>query len=175
MIVIFVGKSGSAKSTLMNHLIEFHNFSLPDWYTTRAPRNDPSDNAYIFVGHEEFLYQSKLGIIQNASVVYDNLYGTTFPDSDNVSYASVMDVEGLWRLKRKLGDKVVGILVEASAKTRALRMLERGDNPENIKDRLVNDEDKFKDAFHVADYKISSSSKKNDILELIDILKDARK
>jgi hypothetical protein len=62
--------------------------------------------------------------------------------------------------------------MECSEEERGYRMLSRGDTVNSVKYRLGTDRAKFKGAFQVSDYKITSATQKEDVVELIDILND---
>jgi len=172
MIIIIVGESGAGKSTLMDYMINHLDFKLPEWYTTREPRDDDSDKMYNFMSVLDFLKGTKEKIIDNANVLYGNLYGTTFPEYHSKNYISVMDVEGLWKPKRAYGNNVVGVFLECNESERAYRMLLRGDSQDNVYYRLATDRTMFKGAFEVSDYKITSATPKEDVVEMLDIIKD---
>jgi|LGVE01.1.fsa_nt_gb guanylate kinase len=172
MIIILVGKSGSGKSTIMRHCVEQLKLSIPKWFVTREPRNDISDDVYTFLSPREFLDKQLTNEIENANVLYGNLYGSNFPDYKHTNYISIMDVEGMWKAKRKYGKHVIGVFIECPEHVRAYRMLMRGDSTEDVTYRLGTDRTMFKGAFDVTDYKITSQTPRDDIRELIDIIRD---
>jgi len=172
MIIILVGKSGAGKSSLMSYMIDRLDFLLPKWYTTRAPRNDPADKVYNFLTPIKYLEMQKEGLLNNCNVLYGSLYATVFDDYKDKNYVSVMDVEGLWKAKRAYGKHVVGVFLECPEEERAYRMLMRGDKPEHVTYRLGKDRTMFKNVFHIADYKITSATPKDDVTEMLDIIRD---
>jgi len=171
LIIHFVGHSGSGKSSLMRALIKVANFQKPVWYTTRAPRGD-SDDEYLFGSVEWFIEQSKQINLEEVGLVYGNLYATHYPDTDSINYVNVANVDGVSQAKGKYLDDSISIFVECPEEERLRRMLARGDSKEKSQERIEKDRELFKNAFHVSDYKITSSSPEDDVKELLDILKD---
>ena len=174
MIIAFIGHSGSGKSTLMNYLVNHLSFNLAEWYTTRAPRAGRDDD-YHFLEPAEFLKLSETMDFEEVGINYGNLYATTYEHPKRVNYVTVTDPVGAAASKLKHGDNYVGIYVEASEADRTARMFSRGDSIKKVTERIAIDREKFKNAFHVSDYKISSLTQREDVDELIDIIKDIEK
>lgn len=136
-IICIVGRSGSGKTTAAEYLEELYGLKSIQSYTTRPKRN-PNETGHTFVTKDEF------DEIRGDVVAY-NLYNgyeyaaTKTQIEENDIY--VVDIPGLLELKEKYdGSKeivVVGLFVDDS--TALQRMMDRGDSPQKILERLESD------------------------------------
>lgn len=162
MIFCLVGKSGSGKDTLMNRL----DYDKVVPYTTRDMREgEVEGREYHFVTDKEMEELDKQGkILEKRS--YDTVYGvkhyfTVDDEQLNKDVVFMICSPGQYRaLKKKLGDRLVAILMAMSNKDRLIRAIKRdnhGDDCRELCRRYLSDEEDFIGMDEEADYKIDSS------------------
>ena len=154
-IIVFVGPSGTGKSTLARII------SAGSWihrvrsYTDRPSRKDETIEDYHFVDSDRMnslIAQNELFAVReykqpDGSVFH---YGFKKADFDNNnegyhSYVCIADLEGLEDLKKEYGSRVLPYwLTVPDRDERILRLIRRGDSTESIKTRLASDSKQFK-------------------------------
>lgn len=138
-LLLFVGKSGSGKSTIANYLSVRNHYNQLQSYTTRKPRYE-NEPGHTFISDEEF---DKL---QNI-VAYTEYNGCRYcatEDQLNKTDIYIVDISGVKTLLEKYQNKERPIYVfyfESTVKTRIDRMMERGDHDSAILSRLYVDEE----------------------------------
>ena len=147
-IYLLAGPSGSGKSSVARELAQRYGLKEVWSYTERPPRFD-GEPGHIFVTPEQFDAAGKMC----AFTLY-NGYRYGVPESaieENDIY--VIDPAGIrYMWERYSGSKeVVVIAIYAPQEERAERMLERGDAPEAVKERLQFDAKEFEDLHVMAD------------------------
>lgn len=139
-IVLIVGESGTGKSTLCRYLEAMHGLKEVKSYTTR-PKRYKKENTHIFVDDVEF---DELTPMVAYTVYNGYKYGATYNQvEENDLY--VIDMDGInYFNKHYKGDKdCVVVYITAPIDERVNRMRLRGDNDEEILDRLVYDSINF--------------------------------
>ena len=142
-MIILVGASASGKSVVAKKMIEKYNIKKIVTYTTRLMRVGEVNHVdYHFVSKDDFIFKENNNYFIETAEYNENFYGTAYED---ISKDKVLIVEpkGANVYYDKLKDKVVIIYLNANEDERRKRMLERGDSLENIKKRLLNDEEYF--------------------------------
>jgi guanylate kinase len=136
-LYLFVGKSGSGKTTAADLLID-KGFNQLESYTTRPPRYD-GEIGHVFISNEEF---DDLKSIVAYTEYNGHRYGATQEQVDNVSIY-VIDVPGVETLLEKYqSDRPIVIMYfDTSIRTRIDRMMNRGDHDIQILSRIYNDEE----------------------------------
>lgn len=138
-MIILVGASASGKSVVVNKMKEKYNFSKLVTYTTRAPRvGEVNHIDYHFVSKKEFLNKLQNNMFIETTLYNDNYYGTAYEDISK-DKALIVEPTGANVYYEKLKDKVMIVYLETSEKTRFDRMKLRGDDIEDIKNRIQND------------------------------------
>mgnify|MGYP004671364843 FL=1 len=139
-IYLLAGPSGSGKSSVARELTKRYDMKEVWSYTERPPRYD-GEPGHVFVTPEQFDAAGKM-----CAFTRYNGYRYGVPESvveENDIY--VIDPAGIrYMQERYSGSKgVVVIAIYASLEERAKRMLERGDAPKTIKERLQVDAKEF--------------------------------
>jgi guanylate kinase len=137
-LYLFVGKSGSGKTTIADMLSETHGLKQVESYTTRPPRYD-GEIGHIFVAKSEF---DALGELAAYTLYNGSEYGTTFKQLEECDIY-VVDVPGVETLLQKshFNRPIYIIYFDTTASTRIRRMLDRGDCDAAIIARLLHDEE----------------------------------
>ncbi|WP_137743408.1 guanylate kinase [Robertmurraya siralis] len=137
-LFIFMGASGSGKSTIQHSLpIEFMTNC-----TTRPLRKGEIDGYHIKnVTKDEFLRLEKEGYFFETNIYSGNHYGTPQNKVDELlkgkPFHCTKDIRGVMALKDRLGNKAVSIYIKPpSIEELKKRMLERGDSVEDIQKRI---------------------------------------
>ena len=136
-LLLFVGKSGSGKTTIANMMEEKYGLSQLESYTTRARRYD-SEIGHVFITNEEF---DKLHNIVAYTEYNGNRYAAT-KELVDAADIYVIDVPGVKTLLELYDtDREIWIFhFGASVPTRIDRMIERGDCDHAILGRLMQDD-----------------------------------
>lgn len=137
-LYLFVGQSGSGKTTAAELLEDKFGYKSVQSYTTRPKRHD-NETGHIFVSKEEFDKLTDLA----AYTEYNGFeYCTTSSQLDDCDIY-VIDVPGVETLLKKYTNKdrrICIIYFKSNVSTRIERMVERGDSDMHIVSRLHNDE-----------------------------------
>lgn len=159
-----IGPSGSGKSTYVAYAKEKRGYSEIVSTTTRLPRVGEVDGKdYHFITREEF---DHLEMIQRDEYA-GNCYGTAQRDLDAayahsdkafmvITYEGAKSFQQLFQ-EKQLGINVVSIFVDTPIEELEKRMINRGDDPQKIQERIENikkrheyeNKDKTDYAFHV--------------------------
>ena len=136
-LLLFVGRSASGKTTIADILEQKYGHKQVFSYTTRKPRYD-GEIGHIFLDEDEFDILGELV----AYTEYNGFrYGTTAEQLDQCSIY-VIDVPGVEILlaKYKTNRPICILYFDTTVYTRINRMLDRGDNNNQIISRLLQDE-----------------------------------
>lgn len=136
-LLLFVGRSASGKTTIADILEQKYGHKQVFSYTTRKPRYD-GEIGHIFLDEDEFDILGELV----AYTEYNGFrYGTTAEQLDQCSIY-VIDVPGVETLlaKYKTNRPICILYFDTTVYTRINRMLDRGDNNNQIISRLLQDE-----------------------------------
>lgn len=137
-LFLFVGQSGSGKTTIANILEEQYGYVQVQSYTTR-PKRYEAEAGHIFISKEEF---DKL-VDLVAYTKYNNYeYCATSKQVDEAD-TYVIDVPGIETLLKKYNNKqrlICIIYFSSTVKARIERMVDRGDSDMQIVSRLHDDE-----------------------------------
>lgn len=136
-LLLFVGKSGSGKTTIANELEQRYNMKQVYSYTTR-PKRYEDEIGHTFITETE--YMSLNNII--ASTYYNGYYYCATKEQLDNADIYVVDVNGVKELLN-LYDSSRPIIIcyfDCPLLTKVYRMTKRGDTLESIKERIDNDE-----------------------------------
>ena len=166
-LYLFVGQSGSGKTTIANLLEEKHNYIQVKSYTTRPPRYE-NEPGHIFISKEEF---DKLQNLAGYTNYNGNEYCTTCEQLDECDIY-VIDPAGVEVLlnKYRKNREIHIIYFNASICIRIDRMIDRHDCDSAIIGRIYNDE-KF-DWHKSLDDMVERSERDNVILDVVNTNSD---
>lgn len=147
-IYLLAGPSGSGKSSVARELAQRYGLKEVWSYTERPPRYD-GEPGHIFVTPEQFDAAGKM-----CGFTFYNGYRYGVPESaieENDIY--VIDPAGIrYMWERYSGNKeVIVIAIYDTQEERAERMIERGDAPAAVKERLQTDDKEFENLHLMAD------------------------
>lgn len=140
-----VGPSGSGKSTYVAYARKVTGFGEIISTTTRSPRSgEVNGKDYHFVSREEFENIEMIEVDEYSG----NLYGTAQKDLDNAYCQSdcafmVITYEGAQSFKTLFKEKeldidVITVFVHTPIEELEKRMIRRGDDMNNVKERIEN-------------------------------------
>ena len=169
MIYLLFGKSGVGKTTIYKRLVEDEELGLTPIVTctTRPPREGEINEVdYYFISEEEFhdletsgeLMESTSYQVANGETWY---YGSLFKDfMDNKDRIIIVNPHGIRTILEKCfrcGIKTKTILIKANNKVRLSRLLQRGDNVDEVKRRMKADNKDFFLVNELANRKVNTS------------------
>ena len=171
-IFAIVGESGAGKTTLQDRL-EKKGLNVVKGCSTRKMRKGEKEgNPYEFVSRAKYtkdLFQKKIieSIEYNGNVYYTKKEEFV-PNDINIV---ILEPEGLKQILKTFGDNnVTGVMLCADKKIRMKRMFQRGDSVDEVKKRLKEDRETFKEKYMLCDYKIDSNDEDEDEEEMMYII-----
>lgn len=141
MLVIFIGPSGSGKSSIAQHLMYNHGAVKVVTTTSREPRVGEVDGVhYNFVSKEKFLKMIENDEFVEFAKYSESLYGTTKKEVEKKIQSDrliimVMEVNGALKIKNMFPEAKI-IFCYSEIDNLMQRMYDRGDSFENIKKRV---------------------------------------
>ena len=142
-MILLTGPSASGKTEIAKVLSKLYGIKKVVTHTTRPMRiGEIQDVDYHFVSKDEFLALQKENYFVETTFYNNNYYGTSKKEiaDDKVL---VIDPNGKNAFLAINDHKNIFFFIEANAELRRKRMIERGDNEECIKQRLLRDESWF--------------------------------
>lgn len=139
-MLIIVGPSASGKTEVVKLLISKYGMKKLVTYTSRSMRVGEINHVdYHFLDRCDFEKKIAEGFFLEHVEYNGNYYGTSFEglDSDKVV---ILEPSGLKHYIKEAKDLVKICYITCSKETRKERMIKRGDDPENIKKRLLSDD-----------------------------------
>lgn len=147
-------------------------------WTTRPRRPGEAEDAYTFVGREEFLLRAKEGGFLEWATVLGEYYGTPLPDPpDGQDLVLEIDVQGAQQVLERCGrDRVVCVLlVPPSREDQAARLRGRGDPEAQVQRRLALGEAELEAGRSFADAIVVNDDIDRAVEELAAIIERARR
>ena len=183
MLVVLSGVSGAGKDTIKKALIaRMDNVeSLPS-YTDRLPREgEKNGEVYNFVSKEEFEKMIENNEFYEYNVQHEHYYGTSRKlMNEKIKSGKVIvkdiDVNGTANLIKLLGNdtRVVTIFLKVGKEELKRRLIERGDNVQDIEvrlGRLEYEEDKIK----LYDYVIKNDDFEKTVQVIMTIIENEKR
>jgi guanylate kinase len=177
MIICLIGHSASGKSTLEKELVK-DGFEKIISYTTRPPRKGEIDGVdYHFISTEQFMEMDKQGKFQETAKYRDWLYGLSLDGVDykNKHYIAVVTIHGYAELLKAVGkENIIAIYVCVDERERAMRLLKRGDDIDEIMRRIKADRDDFRYVDLICDYTVRNDDIVKAKKEILNIISNAK-
>lgn len=177
MVVSIVGPSGSGKTAIVDELVKTGSFSRVITNTTRLPRGGEPENAYHYIGVEEFLDKISSNGLLEWSHYAGHYYGTGFEEIEEVLSSGkhavlVVDVNGANAISEAYPDNSVGIFINRDKKKIVSSLLERDVPKEETVERIIQLQKDFEGAAS-CQYSVLNNGKISDavknICEICDI------
>jgi len=138
MVVVVCGPGGVGKGTVVARLVaEDPTLWLSRSWTTRPRRLGEADDAYVFVDRATFESAIAEGRFLEHAEFLGNLYGTPWPEADGRDVVLEIEVQGAAQVLERIPDALLILLEPPSAEVQAARMIERGDRPEQVAERVA--------------------------------------
>ena len=177
-MIILLGKSASGKDTVVNNLIHNYGYEKIITWTTRPMRpGEKQDVTYHFTDDEDFEEKIEEGFFAEwkkyNSVFGTWYYGTAVQDITNNSNNKIIILtpSGYEDIKEYINDEeILSVYLDSSLRTLYKRLKFRGDNPKEIKRRLLHDIKDFKGIKNKVNVVIKNNTR--DLDELTELIKD---
>lgn len=160
-IYCLIGQSASGKSTIERSLTE-EGYKRIISYTTRPMRSKEKDGIdYFFVSEKEFADLKNTGFFSETAQYREWNYGMSLSgvDYENEDYIAVVTVHGYKELLKEVGkERITSIFVSTDERLRMRRLLDRGDDIDEIMRRIKNDRVDFEGVEEVCDYIVDNNS-----------------
>jgi guanylate kinase len=146
MKLVLIGESGSGKDTIATILNRSYGVHIVKSHTTRSKRIGECDT-YIFASYDQYENDKNDGLVFEDTKFGDNYYWTLYNDFDHKNWIIIVDINGVFNLKREFPDCKV-VYVKCDYKKRMERV--------NDYDRVKRDVGKFNSI--PCDYVIDNNS-----------------
>ena len=177
-MIILLGNSASGKDTVVNNLIHNYGYEKIITWTTRPMRpGEKQDLTYHFTDDEDFEEKIEEGFFAEwkkyNSVFGTWYYGTAVQDITNNpnNKIIILTPSGYEDIKEYINDEeILSVYLDSSLRTLYKRLKFRGDNPKEIKRRLLHDIKDFKGIKNKVNVVIKNNTR--DLDELTELIKD---
>ncbi len=142
-MIVLIGASASGKTEVAKTLIAKKGFSKIVTYTTREIRPSEINGVdYHFVTREKFLELKNDNFFLETTTYNNNFYGT--PKNDlGLNKVIILEPNGFKSLKEINDPTIISFYILDSEENRRRHMLERGDDPVKVEERITNDRKEF--------------------------------
>lgn len=142
-MIVLIGASASGKTEVAKTLIAKKGFSKIVTYTTREIRPSEVNGVdYHFVTKEKFLELKNDNFFLETTTYNNNFYGT--PKNDlGLNKVIILEPNGFKALKGINDPTIISFYILDSEENRRRHMLERGDDPVKVEERIENDRREF--------------------------------
>ncbi len=138
-MILLIGASASGKTEVAKLLKSLFAIKKAVTHTSRPPRPSETDGIdYHFVSEEEFQRLYEEGKLLENTLYNGNHYGCSKAELSD-DKCVILDPNGLKAFLAQNNPRLITFFLEASEQTRRERMSIRGDQPEAIEKRILND------------------------------------
>lgn len=174
MLYLILGKSASGKTTILNKLMQDKDFASKvvelKSHTTRPIRpNEENGREYIFDTREQFNDYFRRDDILEYAVYYTYkgtwVYYTLKSDLvDDANMIKIINPVGFCQIRQSVKD-IKSVYIDVSDEERLRRLVVRGDDETEVRDRFERDEEDFK--YIKTDYVINGEKSEDEIINEI--------
>lgn len=164
---IILGESASGKTSVEREIEKNYGIRRIISYTTRPERPKEVDGLdYNFVTRPEFIGKVVEGFFMETTIYDGYLYGTAKEDYERKGLI-VMDPIGLRRLKKIREIELVSVYIKTKEETRMNRLIKRGMNTKEAKNKILKDRDLFKGIEKEVDYVVDNNKSLKETTEQV--------
>lgn len=158
-MLVILGESGSGKTTLAKGLTgDGSRFKRIVTYTTRPMRDGEVDHVdYHFIDEDTFHKLENKGFFVESMNYRGWYYGIAKKDCLEENAVAILTPHGL-RTMRKLGIPTISVYLKVNRPARLIKMLERGDDPEEAYRRNLTDVGEFDGVQDEVDFVLDNGS-----------------
>ena len=137
--LVISAASACGKTTIMDHLVNKHEFTRLRTTTTRVKRDSESDDDYYFFDAPTFIEMQNDGHFIESSIVYGNHYGLLRSEvMMNLcnDFAVILDIQGTQKFIKEFPDAITIFLLPPVMDEIQARLESRSNNHHDIKVRM---------------------------------------
>jgi guanylate kinase len=161
MIFCLIGHSASGKSTIERKL-EAMGYPRIISYTTRPPRKGEKNGVdYHFIDTTTFMEMEKAGKFAETAQYRECYYGLSLEGIDykNKDYIVVVTIHGYEELLKVVGENhIIAIHIKVDERERMKRLLDRGDDVDEIIRRIQSDRKDFENVERVCHFTVTNDN-----------------
>lgn len=166
-MIVIMGRTASGKTTVVNHLVQYHGFKQILTWTTR-PIRPGEKNTYHFTTEPDFLYKIRTDFFLEYKK-YDTVFGTWYYGSAKEDFEKaddktiiILTPSGYLDLLNSIPDiSHKSIYLYSDRSTIVKRLRGRGDSDDEAKRRMLADDRDFAEVESLADRVIINNGKKS--------------
>lgn len=150
-MLCIIGKTSSGKTSIVDKLISLHGYRQVVTYTSRPMRKgEKQDITYHYITEEEFKQKIQEGFFAEWKTYITEFgvwyYGTALEDLEKADDKSVIILtpDGYRDVISKTSKKPTSVYIYANNATIKKRLIERGDDKDEAKRRLLHDNSDFR-------------------------------
>ena len=176
LIVIVSGPGGAGKGTIVASLVSRDpRLWLSRSWTTRPRREGESEDAYVFVGRDDFERRIADGGFLEWTEFLGNLYGSPLPPLDgDCDIVLEIELHGAEQVKKRHPEAILVFVSPPSRDEQRRRLEARGDSPEHVVERLRKAEEEESRGTREADVVVVNDDLERAVSEIEGIIGAAR-
>lgn len=171
-MIVILGESGSGKTTLIKRLTgEDSKYKRIVTYTSRPRRDGEIDYVdYNFITKTQIQHMEASGLLAETMCYRGWYYGIAKKDCLDDNAIAILTPHGL-RMMKKLGIPTTSIYLDVDRRSRLIKMLERGDEIEEVYRRNLTDVGEFDGVADEVDFIIKNDGFQYTADEVLEIAK----